>query len=148
VRGAIKKDFRDQFEAEMALFELVVTFERWACQAQDTDSEGQRLLDEVRSRVLARLPRTTGVHSIAAEFGMSRSSFSHFFRGRTGLSPAHFATRDRIQKAAGMLLDTREPLKTIADACGFANANHFSRVFRRFRHLSPSAFRRSSLHSR
>jgi transcriptional regulator GlxA family with amidase domain len=41
-----------------------------------------------------------------------------------------------------MLVDTRVPLKQIADACGFAIANHFCKVFRRFRRLSPPSYRR------
>jgi AraC-like DNA-binding protein len=29
------------------------------------------------------------------------------------------------------------------DACGFANANHLCKVFRRFRHITPIAFRQA-----
>lgn len=141
VRGALRKDFRDRFEAEIALFEFVVAFERWAQRGCEPVSEGQRLMDEVRAFILARLPKAVGVRSIAGEFGMSRSHFSHFFREQTGLTPAHFATEVRIQKAASMLVETRSPLKTIADSCGFANANHLCKVFRRLRHISPSSFR-------
>ncbi len=141
VRGAIKKDFRDQFETEMALFDLALTFERWVQQSRKSASQGQRLMDDVRSRVIAGLPQNIGIDALAAEFGMSRSHFSHFFRERTGLTPAHFATEVRVQRAARMLLDTRVPLKIIADACGFANANHLCKVFRRFHHLSPATFR-------
>ena len=36
-----------------------------------------------------------------------------------------------------MLLDTRTPLKQVALDCGFANANYFSKVFRRFQHIEP-----------
>lgn len=143
VRGAIKKDFHDQFDAEIALFKFVLTFERWARQTANGAYEAQRLMEDVRSRIVARLPKAIGVHSLAAEFGMSRSHFSHFFRERTGLTPAHFATEVRVQRAARMLLDTRDPLKTIADACGFANANHLCKVFRRYRHLSPASFRQA-----
>jgi AraC-like DNA-binding protein len=141
VRGALRKDFRDRFEAEIALFEFVVAFERWAQREHSNVSGGQRLMDEVHSIILTNLPKAIGVDAIAAEFGMSRSHFSHFFREQTGLTPAHFATDVRIDKVATMLLDTRWPLKTIADACGFANANHLCKVFRRLRHISPSAFR-------
>ena len=42
-----------------------------------------------------------------------------------------------------MLLDTRTPLKQVALDCGFANANYFSKVFRRFQHMSPAAYRRA-----
>jgi AraC family transcriptional regulator len=58
------------------------------------------------------------------------------------LTPAHFATEVRIQQAARLLLDTGAPLKQIAEACGFANASHFCKAFRRFQHLSPATYRR------
>jgi AraC-like DNA-binding protein len=141
VRGAIKKDFRDRFEVESALFEFVLAFERWAHQARDKSGEGQRLVDAVRSRIVGSLPQAIGVETLAAEHGMSRSHFSHFFRERTGLTPAHFATEVRIHEAARLLLDTRAPLKQIALACGFANTSHFCRVFRLFQHLSPASYR-------
>jgi AraC-like DNA-binding protein len=143
VRGAIEKDFRDRFEVEMAMVDFVLNYERCAQQPRDMSGEGQRLLDEVRQRVLAGLPKGVDVSALASDFGMSRTHFSHFFRSRTGFTPAHYATEVRVHEAARMLLDTRVPLKRIADACGFANANHFCKVFRRFQHLSPASFRRA-----
>ena len=141
VRGAIKKDFRDRYDVELALFEFVLAYERWAHEASDSSGERKRLLEEVRTRIVASLPQAVGVDTLAAEFGMSRSHFSHFFRARTGTTPARFATEVRIHEATRMLLHTRAQLKQIADACGFANANHFCKVFRRFQHLSPNSYR-------
>ena len=143
MRGAIKKDFRDRQETELALFEFLVALERTVQQARDSSSESQRLLEAVRSRVLASLPKSLDVHALAAEYGMSRTHFSHFFRARTGLTPARFVTDVRIHQATHMLLTTRAPLKQIADACGFANANYFCKVFRRLQHMSPASYRRS-----
>jgi AraC-like DNA-binding protein len=144
VSGAIKQDFHDAFEAELAMFEFVLAFERWAEQSRSQDFQGERLMEEVRARIFARLPSSINVPLLAAEFGMTRSNFSHYFRARTGSTPARFATEVRIDTAARMLLDTDQPLKTIAGACGFANANHFCRVFRRLRHLSPASFRQAN----
>jgi AraC-like DNA-binding protein len=142
VRGAIRKDFRDRFEVELALFEFVLTYERLAQHLGDPEGERERLLDALRSRVLAtRQP--ISVDELAAERGMSRSHFSHFFRARTGLSPGRYMTEVRIQQAARMLVATRAPLKQIASEWGFANANHFGKVFRRFQHQSPAVYRRA-----
>jgi two-component system response regulator YesN len=74
---------------------------------------------------------------------MSRTHFSHYFRSQTGLTPARFAAEVRVHQATRMLLDTREPLKQIADRCGFSDANYFCKVFRRFQHMSPAAYRRA-----
>jgi len=144
VRGAIKKDFRDRFETELALFEFVLAYERWARQPNDSSGEGSRMLEAVRARVMASLPKPVAVEALAAEHGMSRSHFSHFFRAHTGLTPARFATEVRIHEAARLLVETQSPLKHVSDACGFANSNHFCKVFRRFQHLSPAAYRQAS----
>jgi AraC-like DNA-binding protein len=141
VQGAIKKDFRDRFEVEGALFDFLLTYQREAHQTRDSSGEGQRLLDAVRARILASLPKALGVEALAAEHGMSRSHFSHFFRARTGMTPAHFATEVRVHEAARLLLDRRKPLKQIGVACGFPNASHFCRIFRAFRHMSPASYR-------
>ena len=143
VRGAIKKDFSNRFEVELALFEFLLSCEQAAQQARDSSVEGRQLLDAVRSRIVAGLPKALDVHALAAEYGMSRTHFSHLFRARTGLTPAHFTTEVRIHEAARMLLETHSPLKQIADACGYANANHFCKVFRRIQHVSPKAYRRT-----
>jgi AraC family transcriptional regulator len=74
---------------------------------------------------------------------MSRSHFSHYFHAATGLTPAHFMTEVRVQEAARLLLSTRAPLKQIASEWGFANVNHFGKVFRRHLYTSPAAYRRS-----
>jgi transcriptional regulator GlxA family with amidase domain len=92
---------------------------------------------------VTRLPKFIGVDALAAEFGMSRSHFTHSFRLHTGLTPAHFSTEVRVNEAARMLLETNALLKNIADACGFTSANHFGKVFRRLRQLSPSSFRQA-----
>jgi AraC-like DNA-binding protein len=143
VRGAIKKDFRNRFDVERALFELMVACEESAQQARDSSGEGQRLLEAVQTRVVASLPKAVDVNALAAEYGMSRTHFSHFFRKLTGLTPARFAIEVRIHQATRMLVDTRASVKQIADTCGFAEANYFCKVFRRIQHMSPMSYRRS-----
>ena len=53
------------------------------------------------------------------------------------------AVNDRKKRVAKRFIETRLPLKAIASACGFANANHFSKVFRRLQNLSPASYRRT-----
>lgn len=142
VRGAFHKDYRDRFAVELDLFELTLAFERLAHQSRDETSAP--LLDDVRNRILANPQRNVGVAELAAERGMSRSAYSHFFRAHTGQSPAHFMTEVRVQQAERLLTTTRLTLERVARECGFANANHFGKVFRRFRQQSPHSYRQSA----
>ena len=101
------------------------------------------MLNELRARVLGEPRRHIGVDELAREHGMSRTAFSHHFQAQTGFTPARFMTEVRVQQAAHLLVTTRLSLARIAQECGFANANHFGKVFRRFRPQSAGAFRRS-----
>jgi AraC-like DNA-binding protein len=141
VRAEILKGFNEPADAERTLFDFVLSFEQWARRKVDGTREIERLISDTRSYVLAKLPQAIDVESLAARFGMSRCHFSHHFRRMTGMTPGHFATEVRLHKVEELLLDTREPLKCIADACGFANPNHLCKVFRRLRHVTPTVFR-------
>jgi AraC-like DNA-binding protein len=141
VRGAFRKDYPDRFAVELELFELMLAFERLTEKARAT--AGGPLLDGLRRRIIEEPRRSVAVEELAAEHGMSRSAFSHFFRARTGLTPARFMTEVRVQQAERLLTTTRLPLERIASECGFANANHFGKVFRRFRQQSPDVYRQS-----
>jgi AraC-like DNA-binding protein len=143
VRGAFEKDFRDRHEVELALFEFLLAYERRLDEIRDPEGDRERLLEWLRARVLASPRRPPDVDEVAAERGMSRSHFSHHFRARTGLSPARYMMEVRVQEAARALLAQRTPLKQIATDWGFANPTHFGKVFRRFQHASPAAYRRS-----
>jgi AraC-like DNA-binding protein len=141
VRGAFRKDFQDRFEVEQELFAFMLAYEQLAEGVRSPES--QRLLDELRARVLADPRRRLGLDTLARERGMSPTAFSHFFRAHTGMTPARFMTEARVQLAARLLETTRLSLARIASDCGFANANHFGKVFRKFRPQSAGAYRRS-----
>jgi AraC-like DNA-binding protein len=141
VRGAFLKDFRDRFEIEKELFDFTIAFERLIEAAPST--EGERLLEALRSRVLADPRKALGLELLAAERGMTPTAFSHFFRAHTGLTPARFISEVKVQAAARLLVTTHHSLDRIAAECGFANGNHFGKVFRRFRQHSPGTYRRS-----
>jgi AraC-like DNA-binding protein len=142
VRGAFRKDFGDRFKVERELFDFTLAFEHHSEQAR-SHPEGDALLAEVRQRVLASPRQRIDVETLATERRMSRSAYSHFFRARTGLTPAHFMTEVRVQEAARLLESTNLDLASIAEECGFANGNHFGKVFRRFRRQGTGAYRRS-----
>ncbi|MFZ5896636.1 MAG: helix-turn-helix domain-containing protein [Myxococcota bacterium] len=141
VRGAFLKDFRDCFEVERELFDFTIAFERMV--QQKVGPEGEALLEELRQRVLAHPSHRLELVELGRERNMSPTAFSHFFRARTGLTPARFMTEVRVQEAARLLLATSWPMDRVARECGFANGNHFGKVFRKLRHQSAGAYRRS-----
>ncbi len=141
VRGIFHKDFRDRFDVEASLFELILAYERLAESLSDPQGDRDRLLEGVRQRVLATPQAPVTVQELAADHGMTQSRFSHYFRARTGLTPANFIADVRVKEAARMLVETGASLQEVGEAWGFADRSHFGKVFRRVLHMSPATYR-------
>lgn len=74
---------------------------------------------------------------------LSRYRFCHLFKELTGRSPGEHILRTRVAKAELLLQKSDLSITRIAMNTGFGDANYFSRVFRKYRGLSPSALRKS-----
>ncbi len=132
--------YRDSWAVESALFEFVFEYERHAQRLLYPEAEREALLDAVRRQVLSGA--AGNVSAIAAAHGLSRCHFSRQFKAVTGLAPASWVRQVRMEEAVRRLLCSSDTLETVARTTGFADANHFCKVFRRQYHLSPGEFRR------
>jgi AraC-like DNA-binding protein len=133
---------RDALAHERALFEFFWEHERAARQGSLPPNQAEQLLDQTRRYIVGALARPIAVAELAAVQGLSRSHFSHIFKSASGIGPAQFIQQIRLEEATRRLLHTQQSIGQIACATGFANANHFCKVFRQRFHLSPGAFRR------
>ena len=79
--------------------------------------------------------------SVAAQLNVSLRQLYRAFSGSE--SPAALIRRRRLERAAELLAARRAPVnvESIAQECGFASAEYFSRAFRREFGLSPRAYR-------
>ncbi len=134
--------FDDVFAPEGALFEWMLGFERHLYDLAHPRTQREAMLEDVRKFTLANLSRSFGIDDLAKRQGLSRSHFSHLFRKVTGLAPASFILEVRLGEVRQRLRQSSEPLKDLAGATGFSDANHLCKVFRRFYHMSPGMYRR------
>jgi AraC-like DNA-binding protein len=137
----------DSFAEEETLFRFLIEYERTIFNRRYPQAERERLLHYVSTYVRHALPQPVEVEALAMQYQMSRSAFSHHFKTITGLSPAQFMTRIRLEEAVSQLLQTPQRLEDIALATGFASATHFCKVFRRHYQMSPGMFRQQMKHS-
>ena len=94
----------------------------------------ERLLHEGHRRVtLAELSTATGLHP---------SSLARGFRLETGVTISEYLSRIRVQHACTLIAQQHTSLADVADACGFADQSHMTRVFKSITGMAPGALRR------
>ncbi|QYM80387.1 AraC family transcriptional regulator [Horticoccus luteus] len=80
---------------------------------------------------------------LAQAVGLSVEAFIRWFGRETGRTPAVFVAEERVREAGRQLVFTNDSIEHIAEAVGFANRHHFTRVFTRYAGCAPGAFRRT-----
>jgi AraC-like DNA-binding protein len=80
---------------------------------------------------------------LAKEAGMSRTAFAVRFHELVGEPPLKYATRCRMDRAAGLLRTSEAPIAQVAERVGYDSEVGFGRAFKRHTGLSPAAYRRS-----
>ena len=61
-----------------------------------------------------------------------------------GMTPVEYVNRQRVARSERLLAETALTVTEIAYACGVGDANYFSRLFRRYRGVSPKEARAKS----
>jgi len=104
--------------------------------------------DELLAPSLAAIHREPqkpwSIQSLARVAGMSRSAFAARFSETVGEPVMEYVTRWRMQLAHSLLMESTEPLRTVAERTGYASEATFSRAFKREFGVAPGAIRRSS----
>lgn len=109
----------------------------WRGQARDL------AVERAVSLIYARYPSAPALEELAALVHLSANSLLRRFRAGTGLPPRQFIQQLRIDDACARLHHTDSSIDEIAEATGFTDRYHFSKVFRRVRGLGPAQFRRA-----
>jgi len=79
-------------------------------------------LREVQRLVLEDVAGDHSVEAMAARAHMSMRHFARSFRVETGLTPARYVERVRLETARRLLEEGDEPIGSVASCCGFGTA--------------------------
>lgn len=78
---------------------------------------------------------------LAAENGLSRSSFFRHWRKSYQVSPARYVLELKLNEAAHLLKDSSCKIWEIASMLNFEHTEYFCNVFRKMFHLTPRQYR-------
>ena len=80
--------------------------------------------------------------SLAKQLYVSPEHFSRTFKDYTGISVWNFIKKVRIDKAQFLLLNTDMSICEIAEAVGYCDEKHFSKIFKEMTSSPPSKYRK------
>jgi transcriptional regulator GlxA family with amidase domain len=140
----------DDHDSELALTvarHLVLFLRRPGNQSQfsatlASQQPGREPLREVQRSVVEHVDGDHSVEAMAERAHMSPRHFARAFRAETGVTPARWVERVRLEAARRLLEDSAEPIAAVAGACGFGTAETMRRVFLRALDVGPAEYRR------
>jgi transcriptional regulator GlxA family with amidase domain len=133
-RRVRERSFQDRLQQTELLHQLLVALYREQVAATATRDPIEygyhQLCDHFRS--------PQNLKELAARCGVSREHFIRAFGRRYGEPPGELLRRLRLEHAHRLLRATRVPVQEVATACGFTDANSFSRAYRHLYGTTPS----------
>jgi AraC-like DNA-binding protein len=85
-----------------------------------------------------------GRDEVAGVACMSPAHFSRTVSRRFGRAFTELLNQARVDCAADVLVRTEKPLSVVALECGFQDQSYFTKVFRRYRGMTPRAYRKDA----
>ncbi len=84
------------------------------------------------------------VKQVADHVKIDRTYLYRLFKDETGLSIIDYINSRRISRAESLLINRELSVKDVSEAVGFSDQMYFSRVFKKFKGMSPTEFRKNS----
>ncbi|TRX61859.1 AraC family transcriptional regulator [Fulvivirga sp. M361] len=114
--------------------------------------ENKHLVAEYKSRINrvfdyieANLDKSFSLEELASQANFSKYHFNRIFFAMVRETPFQFINRVRIERSATLLkYNPNHTISEIAMMCGFSDVSIFSRNFKTYFKVSPSAWRKSS----
>lgn len=110
----------------------------------DTAQFAEEIVELAVSHIWNWSHRKITVTEIADTLGVHRRTLENYFRKVRDTTASEEIQRCRLERACRLLGSTRMPIKRIAMASGFSNAEHLSKAFRRHLGTTPTDYRRSA----
>ncbi|MEN6315589.1 MAG: response regulator [Clostridiaceae bacterium] len=82
---------------------------------------------------------------VAEKVNKNPAYVSYLFKNETGKNFTEYVTELRINKAKGLLSDVRVKLYEISAMVGYADASHFTKIFKKYTGLIPSEYRKMTV---
>lgn len=95
--------------------------------------------------IMAFYNKKIRISELANEIGLNRSYLTYIFKQEMNMSPQDFLINFRLEKAAMMLRETNDSVRTIARNTGYEDSLLFSKSFKQKYKMTPTEFRNTQI---
>jgi transcriptional regulator GlxA family with amidase domain len=141
----IEEDFGRTLALDVAR-ELVVYLKRPGNQAQFSVALKHQGVDyqpiqSIKDWLLEHLKDRITIEQLAEQALMSPRNFARVFVKETGITPAKYIEKLRLEAACRFLTETQLTLEAISCECGLTNIDNMRRLFIKHLKVTPSSYR-------
>ena len=136
---AAKEGGAESIQILEALLTQLITYTRFSLNKILPSNES--FLFKARQYMEKNISKKINIDDIANHLCVSNSWFRKEFLKETGVPPATFLGRIRLQTSKYMLLTSEKSIKEISRECGFTTSEYFCKFFRDNTGLTPGEFR-------
>lgn len=104
-------------------------------------SEGHAMIEMARRWLNAHLDQPWHLAALAEHCNTSQRTLLRRFQEVVGCSPVHYTQQLRVERAKLLLESTHLSLQEITGRCGYEDVSTFSKTFKRWAQVTPSAYR-------
>ena len=126
------------------LIELIILTAR---KIEERNAQSPSRDDPLISALLEEIQKdpagTQSLSQKAASLNLSVSQLSRRFALCTGFGYAQYLRKIRLEQACRLLINTRDPVSRIAEACGYEDSKHFGEIFRNAFGMTPRQYRKT-----
>ncbi|MCC7206857.1 MAG: helix-turn-helix domain-containing protein [Anaerolineae bacterium] len=106
----------------------------------------RQMIEDAVSWIHRNASESILIRDVASQFALSEAHFRVLFRRVTGTSPKQYLLALRLQASKCMLMHAEQSVADVATQAGFNSPQEFSKVFRRFTGVTPTAWRKAYLY--
>jgi transcriptional regulator GlxA family with amidase domain len=107
------------------------------------DYEHEHIAQKMQTVIKGHLHEKLDMNQVADQMHMSTRNFTRVFHKQTGMPPAKFIEKLRVEAARKYLEDTDISIERIAEKCGLGGLVNMRRTFLRHLMTTPSDYRRA-----
>lgn len=138
----LKPVSREKLESALGKASLVL--EKHFQLEEDTSMAGrdsQEIVDYVILYIRNHYMDDVDFTALSSRLGFSSAYLTKLFNKHVGNTPLKYLTDIRIHEAKHLLLNTTLPIREIGEKVGYPDQFHFSKTFRKFTGVNPTAYR-------